>query len=55
MSLKTGDWKMKDRGLNYLEPHVWIEASRSFHQALRLDPNLRLLRGALFSHDEEQL
>ena len=27
-----------DQGLNYLESYVWIEASRSFHQALRLDP-----------------
>jgi tetratricopeptide (TPR) repeat protein len=29
-----------DQGLNYLESYVWIEAARSFHQALRLDPNL---------------
>ena len=29
-----------DQGLNYLESYVWIEASRSFHQALRLDPKL---------------
>jgi tetratricopeptide (TPR) repeat protein len=27
-----------DQGLNYLESYVWIEASRSFHQALRTDP-----------------
>src|SRR6187401_1881402 len=27
-----------DQGLNYLESYVWIEAARSFHQALRLDP-----------------
>ena len=27
-----------NQGLNYLESYVWIEASRSFHQALRLDP-----------------
>jgi tetratricopeptide (TPR) repeat protein len=27
-----------DQGLNYLESYVWIEASRSFHQALRIDP-----------------
>jgi tetratricopeptide (TPR) repeat protein len=29
-----------DQGINYLESYVWIEASRSFNQALRLDPNL---------------
>jgi tetratricopeptide (TPR) repeat protein len=28
------------QGLNYLSSYVWIEAARSFHQALRLDPNL---------------
>src|SRR5688572_27115040 len=27
-----------DQGLNYLEGYVWIEAARSFNQALRLDP-----------------
>jgi protein-disulfide isomerase/Tfp pilus assembly protein PilF len=26
-----------DQGLNYLSSYVWIEAARSFHQALRLD------------------
>jgi tetratricopeptide (TPR) repeat protein len=26
------------QGLNYLESYVWIEAARSFNQALRLDP-----------------
>jgi tetratricopeptide (TPR) repeat protein len=31
-----------DQGLNYLESYVWIEASRSFRQALRLDPNLAM-------------
>jgi len=31
-----------DQGLNYLESYVWIEASRSFHEALRLDPNLAM-------------
>jgi tetratricopeptide (TPR) repeat protein len=31
-----------DQGLNYLESYVWIEASRSFHQALRVDPKLAL-------------
>jgi tetratricopeptide (TPR) repeat protein len=27
-----------DQGLNYLESYVWIEAARSFNQALRIDP-----------------
>ena len=31
-----------DQGLNYLESYVWIEASRSFHEALRLDPKLAM-------------
>ena len=31
-----------DQGINYLESYVWIEASRSFHQALRLDPKLAM-------------
>lgn len=31
-----------DQGLNYLESYVWIEASRSFRQALRLDPRLAM-------------
>ena len=31
-----------DQGLNYLESYVWIEASRSFHQALRIDPKLAM-------------
>lgn len=29
-----------DQGLAYLNSFVWIEAARSFNQALRLDPNL---------------
>lgn len=29
-----------DQGLNYLSSYVWIEAARSFHQALRVDPSL---------------
>jgi tetratricopeptide (TPR) repeat protein len=29
-----------DQGLAYLHSYVWIEAIRSFHQALRLDPNM---------------
>ncbi|MEO8679707.1 MAG: hypothetical protein ABI665_11715 [Vicinamibacterales bacterium] len=31
-----------DQGLAYLHSYVWIEAARSFHQALRLDPKLAL-------------
>lgn len=29
-----------DQGLAYLHSYVWIEAIRSFHQALRLDPEI---------------
>lgn len=29
-----------DQGLAYLHSYVWLEAARSFNQALRLDPNL---------------
>lgn len=29
-----------DQGLNYFASYVWIEAARSFHQALRSDPSL---------------
>ena len=31
-----------DQGINYLHGYVWIEAGRSFQQALRLDPKLAL-------------
>jgi len=31
-----------DQGLSYLHSYVWIEAARSFNQALRLDPKLAL-------------
>jgi tetratricopeptide (TPR) repeat protein len=31
-----------DQGLAYLHSYVWIEAGRSFNQALRLDPKLAL-------------
>src|SRR5262245_61093329 len=31
-----------DQGINYLHGYVWIEAARSFRQALRLDPDLAL-------------
>jgi protein-disulfide isomerase len=29
-----------DQGLNFFSSYVWIEAARSFHQALRLDPSM---------------
>jgi tetratricopeptide (TPR) repeat protein len=31
-----------DQGLTYLQSYVWIEAARSFHQALRHDPSLAM-------------
>jgi tetratricopeptide (TPR) repeat protein len=31
-----------DQGLAYLQSYVWIEAARSFHQALRSDPQLAM-------------
>ena len=31
-----------DQGLAYLHSFVWIEAARSFHQALRLDPKVAM-------------
>jgi tetratricopeptide (TPR) repeat protein len=31
-----------DQGMNYLHGYVWIEAGRSFRQALRLDPKLAM-------------
>jgi tetratricopeptide (TPR) repeat protein len=31
-----------DQGLAYLHSYVWIEAARSFHQALRADPKLAM-------------
>ena len=31
-----------DQGLAYLQSYVWIEAARSFHQALRNDPKLAM-------------
>jgi len=34
--------KFYDQGLAYLHNYVWIEAARSFHQALKSDPNLAL-------------
>ncbi len=31
-----------DQGIAYLHSYVWIEAARSFHEALRLDPKLAM-------------
>lgn len=39
--------KFYDQGLAYLHNYVWIEAARSFHQALRSDPNLALAQVGL--------
>ena len=36
-----------DQGLAYLHNYVWIEAARSFNQALRSDPNLALAQSGL--------
>jgi len=36
-----------DQGLAYLHSYVWIEAARSFHQALRIDPGLALAQVGL--------
>ena len=36
-----------DQGLAYLHSFVWIEAARSFHEALRHDPNLALAHAGL--------
>lgn len=35
------------QGLNYLHGYVWIEAARSFNQALRLDPQMALAHWGL--------
>jgi len=34
--------KYYDQGLAYLHSYVWIEAARSFNQALRLDPKIAM-------------
>ncbi len=39
--------KFYDQGLAYLHNYGWIEAARSFHQALRSDPNLALAQVGL--------
>jgi tetratricopeptide (TPR) repeat protein len=36
-----------DQGLAYLHSYVWIEAARSFNQALRLDPRLAIAHAGL--------
>jgi tetratricopeptide (TPR) repeat protein len=36
-----------DQGLAYLHSFVWIEAARSFNQALRLDPELAIAQAGL--------
>jgi tetratricopeptide (TPR) repeat protein len=36
-----------DQGLAYLHGYVWIEAARSFNQALRLDPRLAIAQAQL--------
>jgi tetratricopeptide (TPR) repeat protein len=42
-----------DQGLNYLHGYVWIEAARSFNQALRSDPNLAMAHvGLTFAYTE---
>jgi len=42
-----------DQGLSYLHNFVWIEAARSFNQALRLDSHLALAYvGLSVAHDE---
>jgi tetratricopeptide (TPR) repeat protein len=38
----TAAQALYDQGLAYLHSFVWIEAARSFHEALRHDPNLAL-------------
>ena len=36
-----------DQGLAYLHSYVWLEAARSFNQALSIDPKLALAHCAL--------
>src|SRR4029453_9458648 len=35
------------QGVNYLHGYVWIEAARSFNQALRVDPQMALAHWGL--------
>jgi tetratricopeptide (TPR) repeat protein len=39
--------KFYDQGLAYLHSYVWLEAARSFNQALRLDPQLAIAHAGL--------
>ena len=42
-----------DQGLAYLHSYVWVEAARSFNQALRVDPTLAIAHvGLSFALDE---
>ena len=41
-SKSAGAQRYYDQGLTYLHSYVWIEAARSFNQALKLDPALAL-------------
>ena len=48
VSTKSAEAKsFYNQGLAYLHSFVWIEAARSFHQALRLDPSLALANAGL--------
>jgi tetratricopeptide (TPR) repeat protein len=42
-----------DQGLAYLHSYVWLEAARSFNQALRLDPNIAMAHAQLAIADTE--
>src|SRR5262245_23981763 len=42
-----------DQGLSYLHNYVWIEAARSFNQAMRLDPQLMLAHVGLSAAYEQ--
>lgn len=46
-TLSADAQKFFDQGLAYLHNYVWIEAARSFHQALKSDPNLALAQVGL--------
>jgi tetratricopeptide (TPR) repeat protein len=39
--------KFYDQGLAYLHSYVWLEAARSFNQALRIDPKLAMAHAGL--------
>ncbi len=43
VSTKSADAQaFYNQGVAYLHSYVWVEAGRSFHQAVRLDPNLAM-------------